>query len=56
MPRKKTESKLTGAAKTLGAAGGKVGGPARNRALSAQRRKEIAAQGGKARQAKKGRK
>ena len=53
MARKKTESKLTGAAKTLGAAGGKVGGPARAKALPSQRRKDIAAMGGAASKGKK---
>ena len=43
------------AAKTLGKAGGKVGGPARAKELSASRRAEIASEGGKARQAGKGR-
>ncbi len=42
------------AAKTLGAAGGKKGGPARAKELSAGRRSEIASEGGKARQATKG--
>lgn len=35
------------AAKTLGARGGKVGGPARAKALSAKERSEIARKGGK---------
>lgn len=34
------------AAKTLGAKGGKVGGPARAKALSAKERSEIARKGG----------
>jgi len=44
--------KLTKAAKTLGSAGGKKGGPARASALSKAERVAIAKQGGKARQAK----
>ncbi len=45
---KKDSDKLP-AAVTLGALGGKKGGPARADALSAKRRKEIAVEGGKAR-------
>ncbi len=41
------------AAVNLGGLGGKVGGPARAKTLSAKRRKQIAVQGGKARQKKK---
>lgn len=40
---------LSEAAKTLGSAGGKKGGPARAAKLSASDRKKIAAKGGKAR-------
>ena len=50
----KKQGNLTSAAKALGSAGGKVGGPARARKLTKARRTEIARQGGKARQ--KGRK
>lgn len=42
------------AAKVLGTEGGKKGGPARAEKLSANRRSEIAAEGGKARQANTG--
>ena len=42
------------AAKVLGADGGKKGGPARARSLSKARRRQIAAQGAKARNAKYG--
>ena len=49
----KGKGKLTQAAKTLGSAGGKKGGPARAASLSKSRRTAIAKQGGKARQAKK---
>lgn len=38
----------------LGAKGGKVGGPARARALTKKQRVAIATQGGKARQRQKG--
>lgn len=38
----------------LGAKGGRKGGPARARKLTASRRKSIAAMGGKARSRKKG--
>ena len=44
----KSAGGLTAAAKVLGAAGGKKGGPARARALSSGERKAIAAKGGKA--------
>jgi len=50
---KKSQSSVTQAAKTLGHRGGIKGGPARTAALSASRRKAIAAQGGKAKAAKK---
>lgn len=39
---------IRSAAKTLGHAGGKVGGPARAKALSPGRRSEIAAEGARA--------
>lgn len=43
--KKKTGSKLTQAAKTLGSAGGKKGGPARAEALTPNQRKSIARKG-----------
>lgn len=46
-------SGLTDAAKKLGAAGGKAGGPARAKVLTAGERKEIARKGGMAKQRKK---
>lgn len=48
MKRKGSEGKLTSAAKTLGAAGGKKGGPARARKLTSAERSAIAKLGGKA--------
>jgi hypothetical protein len=50
---KKKTSSVTAAAKTLGARGGKVGGPARARALTAGKRSQIASLGGKAAKKKK---
>lgn len=52
---KKTKGALGQAAATLGKKGGKFGGPARARALTAAERTEIARKGGKARQRQKGR-
>jgi hypothetical protein len=49
---KKVARNVSEAARTLGHFGGKVGGPARARKLSADRRKEIAAEGGRASQGK----
>lgn len=49
-PKKNNE--LTEAAKTMGSAGGKIGGPARSKALTAEERSKIAEAGGKARAAK----
>lgn len=43
--KKRTGSKLTQAAKTLGSAGGKKGGPARASALTPNQRKSIARKG-----------
>jgi hypothetical protein len=43
---------LSAAAAKLGAAGGKVGGPARSAALSHEEKVKIASEGGKARSAK----
>lgn len=51
--KRKAKGGLTAAAKTLGSRGGKIGGPARNRALTPEQRKRIATMGGKARQKKK---
>lgn len=48
MGKKTTSSGLHSAAKVLAAAGGKVGGPARAKALSPARRSAIAAKGGRA--------
>ncbi len=45
---KKATSSLSQAAKTLGKKGGKSGGPARARALTAGQRSAIARKGGKA--------
>ncbi len=45
---KKASSNLTAAAKTLGAKGGKTGGPARARKLTSVQRSTIAAKGGAA--------
>lgn len=53
MPKKKSSAGVTQAAKTLGERGGKKGGPARARALTKKQRQDIAAQGGKAKAAKK---
>lgn len=44
---------LSDAGRKLGQEGGKEGGPARARELSPERRREIASEGGKARQGKK---
>ena len=52
MPRKKSTSGLSAAAKLLGKQGGKKGGPARARVLTAGQRSSIASQGGKAKAAK----
>lgn len=52
MPKKSSGS-LTEAAKTLGKAGGKKGGPARAKALSASRRASIARMGANAANKKK---
>ena len=51
--RKKGTSPLARAAATLGAVGGKAGGPARAEKLNAVQRKKIASMGGKAKAAKK---
>lgn len=48
MVTRKQLSSLTEAARTLGARGGKKGGPARARALTQAQRTEIARKGGKA--------
>lgn len=53
MVTKKQLSSLTEAARTLGSAGGKKGGPARARVLTKAQRTEIARKGGKALQARK---
>lgn len=45
MTKKKGSGKLTQAAKTLGSAGGKKGGPARAEALTPNQRKAIARKG-----------
>ena len=47
---KKKGGGLTAAAKTLGSKGGKEGGPARAKALTAAERIAIAREGGRARQ------
>jgi hypothetical protein len=52
MAKGKSKGKLTQAAKTLGSAGGKRGGPARAAVLSKAQRSAIAKQGGKARHKK----
>lgn len=49
-PKKNNE--LSEAAKTLGRAGGRIGGPARSKALTAEEREAIARQGGLAKAAK----
>jgi hypothetical protein len=46
-------NELSNAAKTMGAAGGLKGGPARAAALSAEERSKIASEGGKAAAAKR---
>jgi len=51
--KKKSARGLTSAAKILGSAGGKLGGPARARKLTQETRSRIAKMGGKARQRKK---
>ena len=48
MAKRDKGSALKAAAKLLGAKGGKLGGPARRRALTAGRRSDIAAEGGAA--------
>ncbi len=48
MARKKGESSLKAAAALLGAKGGKAGGPARAKALTAGEKTEIARKGGMA--------
>lgn len=53
MAKAKGNSGLTAAAKALGKVGGKAGGPARAKALTASERKAIASLGGKARQRQK---
>lgn len=53
MPRKKGGGALTAAARTLGARGGKKGGPARARALNRKQRHDIAQKGGLAKARKK---
>lgn len=53
MPKKES-SRLAEAAATLGAAGGKKGGPARALRLTAAQRQAIARKGGKARHKKHG--
>ena len=50
MPKPDKATSLRQAAKLLGRKGGKKGGPARARELTAGQREEIARQGGKARQ------
>lgn len=52
MARKSTSS-VHQAAKTLGSRGGKKGGPARARALTAEERRNIAAKGARAANRKK---
>lgn len=54
MARKKGGA-LSAAAATLGAKGGKFGGPARAKALTPSERKAIASKGGKAKARKEGR-
>lgn len=54
MARKKSTSGLSAAAKLLGKQGGKKGGPARAKVLTAGQRSSIASMGGKAKAAKKG--
>lgn len=49
-PKKNNE--LSEAAKTMGRAGGKIGGPKRAAALTAEERSRIAQEGGKAKAAK----
>jgi hypothetical protein len=49
---KKKHNELSDAAAKLGAAGGRVGGPARSKALSQEERSKISSMGGKARSAK----
>jgi hypothetical protein len=49
----KPKGSLSEAAKTLGSAGGKKGGPARAKTLSSSRRSAIARQGAKAKHSKK---
>lgn len=49
---KSKESSLASAARILGRKGGKIGGPARSKALTPQQRSEIAKKGGIARHAK----
>lgn len=51
--KKGHSSELTEAAKTLGAAGGRIGGPRRAQVLTAEERSKIASEGGKAKAAKK---
>ena len=53
MKKEKPKGSLSEAAKTLGSAGGKKGGPARAKALSSSRRSAIARQGAKAKHSKK---
>jgi ATP-dependent exoDNAse (exonuclease V) alpha subunit len=48
MAKRDKGSALKAAAKLLGSKGGKAGGPARRRALTAGRRSDIAAEGGHA--------
>ena len=55
MAKKSPSGGLTAAAKALGKQGGKFGGPARAKALTAAERTMIAKQGGKARQRQKDR-
>ena len=53
MAHKKKDSAMAAAAKILGKKGGKTGGPARARVLTAKQREDIARKGGQAK-ARKG--
>ena len=54
MSKEKKGNELSAAAAKLGKKGGQVGGPARAKALPAQRREAIARSGGNAKAAKAG--
>lgn len=53
MAHKKKASAMAAAAKILGTKGGKTGGPARAKALTAKQREDIARKGGHAKAKKK---